>query len=597
MPEENDSFESMMLEQYRDRDFWNSRAGGDLLEFRQRRERPIFDALDAGQNVRSPLDPGQSSKLAQNKGNPKYERKPAPVNYAGLYGDRMGGALQGIANVGIGAVEGLWSATRGVQSLMHSMGWYAGEEFENAAIPPMDDLQYDDRMRWIWELREIAQGEGAEESVPVQLLRGFGKVGALMAPIMQGMRAMGMTSAMSGGSAMSKFGRLTGESIISGIPADFLAWEGKDETALGMLTEYGVQNDFLDWLADKTDGSEAENRFKNALDGMVIGPVVAWGGAGAMSMARGLRNYAGSSLDFFRTLRESRLDQLERTARSAITEGGSDRDVIRAWAQILSVRQARGLSRAEWMDEATLQGGPIAEHASRLWDISKNWTHRQGVIVPRETRGFLTPGSPATQSGAITFHGSGSSFDAFDLDKMGSGHGTKAYGAGINLAESQDNANLYMGSGKDGNLYEVDLPDEVIANMLDLDLPIKDQPGILEVIGTMPEDIQKSIIKNQDATGGAVYQLVKRAFDKGDKWAMDEARRMGYDPYSTEFGAKAADQLASEYLNFMGIQGNKYLDEGSRAAGTGTRNFVVFDEGNANIISRNGEPIKPEGKK
>jgi hypothetical protein len=41
--------------------------------------------------------------------------------------------------------------------------------------------------------------------------------------------------------------------------------------------------------------------------------------------------------------------------------------------------------------------------------------------------------------------------------------------------------------------------------------------------------------------------------------------------------APESRQAVSEALNKAGIPGIKYLDQGSRTAGNGTHNFVVFD--------------------
>jgi hypothetical protein len=43
-----------------------------------------------------------------------------------------------------------------------------------------------------------------------------------------------------------------------------------------------------------------------------------------------------------------------------------------------------------------------------------------------------------------------------------------------------------------------------------------------------------------------------------------------------EIGIPQAD-VASKTLNKLGIPGIKYLDQGSRTAGKGTSNYVVFD--------------------
>ena len=43
---------------------------------------------------------------------------------------------------------------------------------------------------------------------------------------------------------------------------------------------------------------------------------------------------------------------------------------------------------------------------------------------------------------------------------------------------------------------------------------------------------------------------------------------------------------ASDFLRAKGIPGIRYLDGGSRAAGDGTRNFVVFDDSILKILNR-----------
>lgn len=52
----------------------------------------------------------------------------------------------------------------------------------------------------------------------------------------------------------------------------------------------------------------------------------------------------------------------------------------------------------------------------------------------------------------------------------------------------------------------------------------------------------------------------------------------------TEIGGRGASQMFQD----MGIPGIRYLDQGSRGAGDGTRNIVVFpgEEQNVKILSR-----------
>jgi len=45
---------------------------------------------------------------------------------------------------------------------------------------------------------------------------------------------------------------------------------------------------------------------------------------------------------------------------------------------------------------------------------------------------------------------------------------------------------------------------------------------------------------------------------------------------------------ASAYLKDFGIPGIRYLDQGSRSAGKGSRNYVMFDDQFPEIVSQNG---------
>jgi hypothetical protein len=68
---------------------------------------------------------------------------------------------------------------------------------------------------------------------------------------------------------------------------------------------------------------------------------------------------------------------------------------------------------------------------------------------------------------------------------------------------------------------------------------------------------------------------------------------------TTSAGMKIADmdatsEAASGRLKATGIHGIKYLDQGSRGAGEGTRNYVVFDDKHIEITHKNGEPVQKE---
>jgi hypothetical protein len=113
-----------------------------------------------------------------------------------------------------------------------------------------------------------------------------------------------------------------------------------------------------------------------------------------------------------------------------------------------------------------------------------------------------------------------------------------------------------------GHLYKTDIPDEAVARMLDWDKPLSQQaPEVYEAIRQMY--MQKKItVPSSGPVGSMVHDLGMNLGAAGD---------------------------ASKYLASQGIPGIRYLDQGSRSAGQGTSNFVVFDPEIIRILERNGE--------
>ncbi len=130
-------------------------------------------------------------------------------------------------------------------------------------------------------------------------------------------------------------------------------------------------------------------------------------------------------------------------------------------------------------------------------------------------------------------------------------------------------------------MYEVDLPDEKIAQMLDWDAPLSEQPEsvrdiVNQILQENPDNMGLQALNKYPDTmrGEQVYERIV-----GMRGA----------------GALDGDQAASELMSEYGIPGIKYFDGSSRSAGEGTRNFVVFDEADMSILSRNGEKALPAG--
>ena len=106
-----------------------------------------------------------------------------------------------------------------------------------------------------------------------------------------------------------------------------------------------------------------------------------------------------------------------------------------------------------------------------------------------------------------------------------------------------------------GFVYKVDLPDTHIRRMLDWDAPLKNQP-------TPVRNLAKSLGMDLNDLGGDLLAKV----GKGN--------------------------AGKQILQNAGIPGVKYLDQASRDANAGTKNFVVFDDKHLKILERNDKPIK-----
>jgi hypothetical protein len=139
-----------------------------------------------------------------------------------------------------------------------------------------------------------------------------------------------------------------------------------------------------------------------------------------------------------------------------------------------------------------------------------------------------------------------------------------------------------------GNLYKVDIPDEQIPLMLNWDETLNKQPQAVKdafrKLGiSVDEKANKAFLDDLEAqlTGGAV---------KGVKEVPNPTGESLYNKLVSKFGLPEA---ASRELNKLGVSGIRYLDEGSRSAGKGTSNFVVFKPETVKILEKNDVPVNP----
>lgn len=242
--------------------------------------------------------------------------------------------------------------------------------------------------------------------------------------------------------------------------------------------------------------------------------------------------------------------------------------------------------------------------------------------------------------GIIAYHGSPHSFDKFDMSKIGTGEGAQAYGHGLYFADNQDVARMYEGAlAKNG--YE---PEAIARNaLLDhggdvasaLDALRKNVPH--SGFGDTASDVYAashadavSLLDKHAATGealplpstGRMYQVRINAdpdhfldWDKPLSQQNDAAKhalkpvvdiaklspfQMPSDPTIHELMQKAGQgrrraepawnnpSAIATHLRDAGIPGIRYFDQGSRAAGEGSRNYVVFDDKLIDILKKYG---------
>jgi hypothetical protein len=256
------------------------------------------------------------------------------------------------------------------------------------------------------------------------------------------------------------------------------------------------------------------------------------------------------------------------------------------------------------------------------------------------------------QKGAVVYHGSPHKFDAFDSSKIGTGEGAQAYGHGLYLADAPDVAKAYRSNlvkdpsflevktGKliskdmpeyadliatqarmerngygavfdkkyqvqEGAIYKVDLPDEQIAKMLDWDKPLSQQAHVMDYVAGQEVKRMRPILEQRKATlaglpsGSPKEQTLKKQIAiLEEEIAKPDASGLGEltgGDYFNYLRRRDVDQVSqADMFKQAGIPGIRYLDGGSRGAGAGTSNYVVFpgEEKNLRILERNGEIIQ-----
>lgn len=295
---------------------------------------------------------------------------------------------------------------------------------------------------------------------------------------------------------------------------------------------------------------------------------------------------------------------------------------------------------SDWLRQAGFTAEPKNRNAGLLGEfvggvmpiVSAAKAPQIAAWLNQAGRNLSAPRTLNPQTGAIVWHGSPHKFEKFSLDKIGTGEGAQAYGHGLYLAESPAVANEYaaklgkpelvfggkpitqlnvsqeakdaakwiesragaMSYGAQGRtarddfsrlpekirkelgnvdlfdggaLYKTDIPEEAVARFLDWDKPLSQQSKEVQA------GLSKALAKRPGMTGAELYNVF------GGSGALRQ-------DLNTNFGF---GKQASETLKELGIPGIRYLDGGSRGAGQGSSNFVVFDPEMIRILERNGQ--------
>ena len=288
--------------------------------------------------------------------------------------------------------------------------------------------------------------------------------------------------------------------------------------------------------------------------------------------------------------------------------------------------------------------------AGRDDDIAYGQNGMNSVLITAQQRAEAAQrsaefGANMGLGAATVWHGSPHKFDKFDASKIGTGEGAQAYGHGLYFAESPSTAKFYqnqygtpivkergrlidpnsldpttprghalsqlqsqggsvdeviaglMGRAKHGPeykdaadwlrnnkssvefehgaMYKVDLPDNAIAKMLDWDKPLSQQaPEVQGFARQVFEDPRRR----------------QAGFPSVDWGQLTGADLMQAASPTWRGGAAGASKSAKD----AGLPGVRYLDGGSRGAGQGSSNYVVFpgQEDILKILERNGVPTK-----
>lgn len=249
------------------------------------------------------------------------------------------------------------------------------------------------------------------------------------------------------------------------------------------------------------------------------------------------------------------------------------------------------------------------------------YSHKMGEGIADLADDLVKGYDPNQVNAFRVWHGSPHDFDKFSMNKIGTGEGAQAYGHGLYFAESEDVARGYQDALSKG-LKKDHLRAHGIGNFklaglnqfqkgVDPDVAYRDWVH-WEGLQDTPE-LRAAFDKDwSERELGALYEVAIDAepedfidfdapFAAQPKVVQDHFSHLARGrpgPDGDELARRIESDTWRREAVRGGVKGIKYLDQGSRGAGDGTRNFVLFDDSLAHILSKNGQQINtPEANR
>jgi hypothetical protein len=229
------------------------------------------------------------------------------------------------------------------------------------------------------------------------------------------------------------------------------------------------------------------------------------------------------------------------------------------------------------------------------------------------------------------FHGSSHSFDKFDLSKVGTGEGSQIYGRGLYFAEKEAVADSYRKTlsqaipetpareialnaysprrGFNSAIEEIqELKSEVKPRSKGAESRLKEYQEALDLLNEWKKagSVSSPGHTYEVNINAEPHQLLNwdKPLSQHPQNIQDAVKSLNvdlrHDPTGMDIvydlknqapnrrSMRSIDEYSSQKLKEAGIPGIQYLDKGSRATGTGSTNYAIFDDKLVDIIRKYG---------